>query len=74
MQAEEKDQVEAQLQGVFEQVQLLLQSNNYEQLVVLIFNTFLIFIKKLLISLFIYRNPSSRLGKYLRNSRKTIPP
>jgi len=45
MEGEEKDQVEAQLQGVLEQVQLLQKSNNYEQLMVRVYIRFFIFIE-----------------------------
>jgi len=60
MEAEEKGQVGAQLRGVFEQVQLLQNSNNYEQLLVCISTIYNVSLRNLLISLFIYRNPSSR--------------
>jgi len=68
--AEEKVQVEAQLQGVFEQVQLLLKSNNYEQLIVCISKFLKFLFRNLLISfiyisnnLFIIRNPSSKRAR-----------
>ena len=69
VQMEAKEKGQAQLQGLFEQVQLLLKSNNYEQLIVCI-SKFLKFHSEIYLSLYSLLGILPANGQELREIRK----